>query len=54
MSVEDSLLFAQTAMVAGELSLNGELRSIPGVLSMTMCAKERGFNAMILPRSCAS
>ena len=46
--------FAQTAMVAGELSLNGELRSIPGVLSMTMCAKERGFNAMILPRSCAA
>ena len=27
--------FAQTAMVAGELSLNGELRSIPGAVSYT-------------------
>ena len=46
--------FAEAAMAAGELSLNGQLRSIPGVLSMTLCAKERGLDMMILPQCCAA
>ncbi len=37
-------------IVAGELSLNGELRSIKGALAMTFLAKEGGFKGVILPK----
>ena len=37
------------AMV-GELSLNGELKSVNGVLSMVLAAKEAGIGEIIVPR----
>ncbi len=35
----------------GELSLTGELRSIPGVLPMTIAARDRGFKAVFVPEA---
>ncbi len=37
----------------GELSLNGELRPLPGVLPMVISARELGFKKIILPAKCA-
>lgn len=39
---------------AGELSLDGSLRSISGVLSMALAAKEHGFSSIIVPKDNAS
>ena len=36
----------------GEISLNGELKSIHGVLPMVIAAKKKGFTKIILPSSC--
>lgn len=33
----------------GELKLNGEVRSVPGVLALVYFAKKKGFNAVIVP-----
>jgi len=33
----------------GELAFTGELRSVSGILPMTACAEERGFNAIFVP-----
>lgn len=33
----------------GELSLDGMLRSVPGVLSLTLCAKAAGFKKILVP-----
>ncbi len=38
------------AAFIGELSLNGELRPIRGVLSMAIAAKEAGFETLFVPR----
>lgn len=38
-------------MMAGELSLNGELKEIPGILPMVLAAKEQGCSACILPKA---
>lgn len=35
----------------GELSLDGSLNSIPGVLSMALCAKSKGIENLIIPTS---
>ena len=43
----DSLL-SQSVLI-GELSLNGELRPVPGALVMTQCALEHGFKRIVLP-----
>ena len=37
------------AMLVGELSLDGQLRPVPGVLSMAICAKEQGYDRIFLP-----
>jgi magnesium chelatase family protein len=37
------------ALILGELSLDGQLRHTPGVLPMTLLAKERGFRKILLP-----
>ncbi len=37
------------ALVLGELSLDGHLRHTPGVLPMTLLAKEEGFKKIFLP-----
>lgn len=34
---------------AGELSLDGEIKPVKGVLSMVLCAKQKGFENFILP-----
>ena len=36
-------------VVAGELSLEGELRPIRGALSLALCAREQGMRGVILP-----
>ena len=33
----------------GEVGLTGQVRSIPGVLPMALCAKEQGFRALFVP-----
>lgn len=38
-------------LVAGELSLNGEINAIPGVLSIVSLAKSMGFTKCIIPKS---
>ena len=37
----------------GELSFSGALRSVPGILSMVIAAKEAGFTEVFVPKSCA-
>jgi magnesium chelatase family protein len=41
-------------LVAGELSLDGALRPVRGVLSLAMCAKEIGLRGVIVPRDNAA
>src|SRR6187549_580723 len=36
-------------LLAGELSLDGSLRSIRGVLSMAVCARKRGIPNIVVP-----
>ncbi len=36
-------------VVAGELSLDGSVRSVPGILSMALAAEEKGFAGIIVP-----
>jgi magnesium chelatase family protein len=38
------------AIFAGELSLNGELRHTNGILTMTIAAKEFGYNKIFIPK----
>lgn len=37
----------------GELSLDGKLRKVPGILSITIEAKKQGFKGILLPEECA-
>lgn len=39
-------------MALGELSLNGELREVPGVLPLAMLARELAVEALIVPEVC--
>lgn len=41
-------------LFAGELSLNGELRSVRGVISLAECARRNGCETIILPRENAA
>ena len=36
----------------GELSFSGALRSVPGILSMVIAAKEAGFTEVYVPKIC--
>jgi len=40
-------------LVVGELGLDGEVRRVPGAMSMAVMAKKRGMSNMICPRECA-
>lgn len=40
----------RSTMIMGELSLDGQIRPIHGVLPMTITAKKEGFNAIIVPK----
>jgi magnesium chelatase family protein len=44
---------AQDYIIVGELSLDGGVKHIKGMLSMAICARELGFKGMIVPRECA-
>ena len=37
------------SLLAGELSLNGELRPVPGTLVMALCARSMGLKRILLP-----
>jgi magnesium chelatase family protein len=41
--------FIETACFIGEVSLEGSLRRVNGVLSMALMAREEGFKAIVLP-----
>ncbi|MFC5472000.1 YifB family Mg chelatase-like AAA ATPase [Cohnella suwonensis] len=49
----DPALLADT-MFIGELSLNGTVRSVPGVLPMTELARASGIRRVVVPRSSVS
>jgi magnesium chelatase family protein len=38
-------------LLVGELSLTGEVRPVPGILPMTLAARERGFHGIALPEA---
>jgi len=40
-------------LIVGELSLDGTVKHIKGMLSMAICARELGFKGMIVPKDCA-
>ena len=42
------------ALLTGELSLDGGLRPVRGVLSMAVCARKNGFQAFIVPQENAA
>ena len=41
-------------MIMGELSLDGEIRGIKGVLSMALKAKEMGLKGIVIPKESSS
>ncbi|MDE2312799.1 MAG: YifB family Mg chelatase-like AAA ATPase [Elusimicrobia bacterium] len=41
--------WAERCCFAGELALDGALRPVPGVLAMSLEAKSRGYEAMVVP-----
>lgn|SRR5690554_6335728 len=46
---EKQLALARQYLIAGELSLEGQLRSIRGVLPLALCAREQGLRGVIVP-----
>lgn len=48
-----NLIHAADFLIAGELSLSGELRSIPGAFNLALLAKKLGKRGVILPVGCA-
>lgn len=45
-----SLSELSSALVAGELSLEGKVRPVPGVLSLAMLAAEKGYKTLYIPQ----
>ncbi|HSX15143.1 MAG TPA: YifB family Mg chelatase-like AAA ATPase [Candidatus Saccharimonadales bacterium] len=41
------------ALFIGELSLDGSVRTVPGVLAAALLAKARGFSEIFIPKDCA-
>ena len=48
-----NLIHAADFLIAGELSLSGELRPIPGAFNLALLAKKLGKRGVILPIECA-
>jgi len=44
---------ASEYIIVGELSLDGTVKHVRGMLSMAICARELGFKGMIVPLECA-
>ena len=49
-----SLAASSEFLIAGELSLSGALRPIPGAFNLALLAKKQGKRGVILPAACAS
>ncbi|HUU03056.1 MAG TPA: YifB family Mg chelatase-like AAA ATPase [Myxococcota bacterium] len=49
----DAKMLSST-LVVGELGLDGEVRRIPGAMSMAVMAKESGLTEMVCPADCAA
>jgi magnesium chelatase family protein len=43
----------KSTLVVGELGLDGEVRRVPGAMSMAVMARQGGLNAMVCPNECA-
>lgn len=43
----------QSTVLVGELGLDGDIRSVPGILPVVMCAAARGFSCVIVPEHSA-
>jgi magnesium chelatase family protein len=50
-SCQVSIESASEYIIAGELSLDGSVKSIKGMLSMAICARELGVRGMIVPKN---
>ena len=50
LSANSGLEIPENSFFIGELSLDGSLRSVNGVLSMVMMAKEKGLNQIFVPK----
>lgn len=48
--ISDTLL--HDIVVVGELSLEGKIRPVPGVLGITLMAREQGKSAVLVPAAC--
>ena len=48
-----NLVYASNFLIAGELSLSGELRSVPGTFNLALLAKKLGKRGVVLPLECA-
>ena len=48
-----NLIHAADFLIAGELSLSGELRPIPGAFNLALLAKKLGKRGVVLPIECA-
>ncbi|MBD3322896.1 MAG: YifB family Mg chelatase-like AAA ATPase [Chitinivibrionales bacterium] len=44
---------ARDFCIVGELSLDGTVKRIKGILSMAICARDMGFKGLIVPQDCA-
>ncbi len=44
----------RTSLVVGELGLDGEVRRVPGAMSMAVMAREQGLSEMVCPADCAA
>ncbi|MCX6790778.1 MAG: ATP-binding protein, partial [Candidatus Gribaldobacteria bacterium] len=51
LATEQVKFSTQKILFAGELSLDGRLKAIPGTLTLTFLAKNQGFTKVILPQS---
>lgn len=45
----EELARASRYLIAGELSLEGQLRPVRGILPLTLCARAQGFDGVIVP-----
>jgi magnesium chelatase family protein len=49
-SCQASIVSASDYIIAGELSLDGSVKCVKGMLSMAICARELGVRGMIVPK----
>ncbi|MGE9268057.1 MAG: YifB family Mg chelatase-like AAA ATPase [Verrucomicrobiales bacterium] len=52
--IEEEIPLAADTLCVGELSLDGTLRPVKGILSIALCAKERGRKRLLVPAANAA